>query len=328
MVSFESESSCCSALFRCVIALALMSALGPLSAQQTVPGFAVERFYPSAPGVGWFVMDDLNIGGKLSGAIEVSSGYARNPLTVATPNGTQQLALVTNQAFVDIGGAVTYDRYRIYLNFPIPCLVEGNGGAIGSYQLNAPGLSAGTHPDTIADPRIGFDVRVLGKQGKPFRLGVGAQLMLPSGDRASYVSDARYRGMFRFLAAGDAAGLSYAGQLGIHIRPLNEAFVLGSPHGDEFLFGGAAGRRISGGNGWTILVGPEIFGETAQRAFFSREQTALETLMTLRFERISNGSNLRIKAGIGHGLVQRFGAPQWRLLVAFELFGQHSTQGN
>ena len=35
-------------------------------------------------------------------------------------------------------------------------------------------------------------------------LGAGVQLIFPSGNRADYVSDGRYRAMFRFLAAGDA----------------------------------------------------------------------------------------------------------------------------
>ena len=71
----------------------------PTYAQQPVQGFALERFYPSAPGGGWFVMEDLNISGGLGGAIELSSGYARNPLEVTSPDGTRRLALVSDEAF-------------------------------------------------------------------------------------------------------------------------------------------------------------------------------------------------------------------------------------
>lgn len=249
-------------------------------AQQLVNGFAVERFYPSTPGGGWFVMDDLNISGGIGGAIEVTSGYARNPLKVTSPGGTQRLPLVTNEAFVDFGAAATYDRYRIYLNFPIPYVVTGNSGTLGLYQLNAPAVSAGTNPDTVADPRIGFDVRPFGQPGSSLRLGAGAQLIFPAGYRADYVSDARYRGMFRFLAAGDSGSFSYAGQVGIHLRPLNDAPAPGSPNGDEFLFGGSAGRRFSIRSGWTVMVGPEIFGESAFNSFFEAQRTGVEGLMT------------------------------------------------
>src|SRR5579864_6185767 len=85
-------------------------------AQQPPQGFAVERFYPSAPGGGWMVMDDLDMHGGLGGVIAISSGYARRPLQVATSDGSQRLDVVSDQAFADVGFAVTYDRYRLSLD--------------------------------------------------------------------------------------------------------------------------------------------------------------------------------------------------------------------
>src|SRR5215471_173290 len=79
-----------------------------LSAQQQVQGFALERFYPSAPAGGWFVMDDLNMSGGLGGAVSFTSGYSRNPLQVKNSNGSQQLAAASDEAFVDLGVAGTY----------------------------------------------------------------------------------------------------------------------------------------------------------------------------------------------------------------------------
>jgi len=74
---------------------------------QQPEGFAVERFYPSAAGGGWLVMDDLDLHGGFGGAIEISSGYARKPLQVVSPDGTQHLALVSDQAFADFSIAAT-----------------------------------------------------------------------------------------------------------------------------------------------------------------------------------------------------------------------------
>jgi hypothetical protein len=293
-----------------------------ISAQQQPTGFALERFYPSAPGAGWFVMDDLNIGGGLGGAIDLTSGYARNPLVVPSSDGVQRFALVSNEAFVNIGAAVTYDRYRVYLNFPMPYLVAGTSGMFGPYQLNAPAVTAGTNPDTIADPRLGFDARLFGQPGSSVRLGASAQLIFPSGARDDYISDARYRALFRFLAAGDRGAWSYAGQLGVHVRPLVDRLVPGGPDGNEFLVGASGGRKVTLNSGWALIAGPEIFGATAFRAFFNGA-TALEGLMTARFERSGHGRNLRIKMGVGHGLIEHFGAPQWRVLVGVELFGHH-----
>src|ERR1700744_400008 len=77
---------------------ALLSLLQLAGAQQQPAGFAVERLYQSAPGGGWFVMDDLNIGADLGGAISVSSGYARNPLVISSPDSAQKLAVVSQDA--------------------------------------------------------------------------------------------------------------------------------------------------------------------------------------------------------------------------------------
>jgi hypothetical protein len=318
MASFESiRNSVC----QVVVALCLLGCLLPIAdAQQQASGFAVERLYQSAPGGGWFVMDDLDISGRLGGAVSATSGYERNPLVVRGPDGKQRLAVVSQEAFLDIGGSVTHDRFRGYVNFPMPLLVTGTSGTLGPYQFTAPSVSLGTNPDSVSDGRIGVDARLFGEPGSSLRLGAGAQLIFPSGSRADYVTDARYRAMFRFLAAGDAGAFTYAGQLGVHVRPLNDAPIPGSPNGSEFLYGISGGRRFAGPSGWAFIVGPEIFGETALRSFFSGE-TGTEALFTGRLEQTGTEHNLRIKLGVGHALQQNFGAAQWRIVCGVELFG-------
>jgi hypothetical protein len=289
-------------------------------AQQQPSGFAVERLYQSAPGGGWFVMDDLDISGRLGGAVSATSGYERNPLVITGPDGKQKLAVVSQEAFLDIGGSVTHDRFRGYLNIPMPLLVTGTSGTLGPYQFTAPSLTLGTNPDSVSDGRIGVDARLFGKPGDLIRLGAGAQLIFPSGTRSDYVTDGRYRGMFRFLAAGDAGAFRYAGQLGVHVRPLNDAPAPGSPNGSEFLYGISGGRSFAGPSGWTVIAGPEIYGETAFRSFFNGE-TGTEALLTGRLEQTGTEHNLRIKLGVGHALQQNFGAAQWRIVYGVELFG-------
>jgi len=318
MASFESHRSCACTLLAGFVLLVFWPWLA--EAQQQAAGFAVERLYQSAPGAGWFVMDDLDISGRLGGAISLTSGYARNPLVIKGPDGEQKLAVVSEEAFVDFGAAITHDRLRAYINFPTPLLLSGTSGTLGQYQFTAPSVSLGNNPDTVSDPRIGFDIRLLGEPAGLFRLGAGAQLIFPNGNRTDYVTDGKYRGMFRFLAAGDAGAFTYAGQLGVHVRSLNDAQVPGGPNGSEFLYGISGGRRFAGSNGWGVVAGPEIFGETAFRAFFSGK-TGTEALLTGRFEHTGTGRNLRIKLGVGHALVQDFGAAQWRIVFGVEMFG-------
>jgi hypothetical protein len=336
MPSFESHRSRGTALLEKTwgqalvfpVALLVSSAWSSSAeAQQSPQGFAVERFYPSAPGSGWFVMDDLDMGGGLGGAVAFTSGYSRKPVEVASPDGSRHLALVSDEAFVDFSLAATYSRYRFYFNLPMPLLVRGKSGTLAPYQFNAPSVDVGTNPDIISDARVGFDVRLLGKPGSSLRFGVGAQLIIPTGDRADYVTDGTYRAMLRSLVAGDAGHFAYAGQLGLHLRPVDESPAPGSPNGSEFLFGASVGRKLSIGPGWAVVVGPEVYGETAFRSFFG-EATGVEGLLSGRFEQSGGGPHLRVRVGVGRGLDPHFGAPEWRVLFGLELFGQRPERGN
>jgi hypothetical protein len=301
--------------------VALLLGASQASAQSQMQGFAVERLYTSAAGGGWFVMDDLSMHGGLGGAISLTGGYEHDPLRVATTDGSQRLAVVSDLASVNVGMAGTYDRFRLYIDFSRPITSSGESGTVGAYQLTAPGANPGTNPDTIADTRIGADVRLLGGYDDPFRLGLGVQLFVPSDNRADYDTDGTYRFMARALFAGDVARFTYAGQLGVHIRPLDDAPAPGSPEGSEMLFGVAAGAKMPVTDALRVVVGPEIFGETAFNSFLSTTGTGLEALLSGRIEETGEaGPQLRFKVGAGGGLNPHFGAPEWRMVFGVEVF--------
>jgi hypothetical protein len=307
-----------------IVLAGIVAVAARAEAQQQPQGFAVDRFYASAPGGGWFVMDDLDLHGGLGGAVSMTTGYARDALRVT--DGSQHLAVVSDQAITDFGLAVTYDRWRLYLDLDAPLVSKGQGGTVGDYQLTAPSFDLGTHPDTLSDARIGADVRLLGEPRSVFRLGAGAQLFVPNGNRADYDTDGTFRAMVRALAAGNLGLFTYAAQLGVHVRPLDEAPAPGSPQGSELLFGAAAGARLPvSDRGIVVVVGPEVYGETAFRSFFGTTATGLEGLLTGRLERPSaNGPKWRVKLGGGGGLDPHFGAPEWRVVVGVEVFDHHA----
>ncbi|MHB8417648.1 MAG: hypothetical protein ACYDCL_06205 [Myxococcales bacterium] len=304
------------------LALAFWPAVA--AAQTPAPGFAVERLYPAPAGGGWFVMDDLAMPDGLGGAAELTLGYARDPLVVG--GARQRLSVVSDQAFADLGAAVSWGRFRLSLDLPVPLLVAGQSGTSGAYLFTAPAVNLGTNPDSLTDARIGFDLRLLGHPGDRLRLGVGAQLFVPSNapldTPANYLTDGTVRAMFRALAAGDVGPYRWAAQAGVHLRPLNEAPVPGAPAGSELLFGAAAGRSFALAPGWQAVVGPELFGDTAFASFLGNGTTGVEGLLTGRFERTGAGAQLRLKIGGGGGLDPQFGAPAWRVLVAVELFSR------
>src|ERR1035437_794110 len=174
MASFESHRNCGSAFLAFAAGLLVLSARPSLAdAQQQTQGFATERFYPSAPGGGWFVMDTLDMLGGLGGAMQVTAGYARDPVRVT--DGAQPLAVVSDQAFTNFGFALTYDRFRVSLDMGVPLVSKGDSGKVGAYSFTGPDLDVASHPDNLMDARVGFDARILGGPRSPFRLGAGAQ---------------------------------------------------------------------------------------------------------------------------------------------------------
>jgi hypothetical protein len=301
----------------------------PARGQQAVQGFAVERSYPSAPGGGWFVMDDLSFGGGLGGAAEWTTGYAKDPLRVT--DGVTHVAVVSDEAFTDVGFAATYDRFRLYLNLTAPLAIEGDQPktAVGGYSFVGPSLDLGSHPDTLSDPRVGLDTRLYGGPNDPVRLGVGTQLYVPSGNRSDYDTDGTYRVMVRALFAGDVGMLSYAAQVGAHFRPRDDTPAPGSPKGSELLFGAAAGMRfpLHGAPNASLIVGPEVFGASAVRYLFSSSATECEGLFSGRYQVPLAHGQFRVKLGVGAGLDPRFGAPEWRTVFAVELSGRGGVEG-
>jgi len=302
-----------------VVLLALLAEATRAEAQQQPQGFAVERLYRSAPAGGWLVMDALDLHGGLGGAMALSVGYAGFPLRVT--DGSQHLAVVSEQVSADFGFALTYHRWRFYVDLDVPLAVDGSSGTVGDYAFTAPSVDPSSRVDSIADPRFGTDVRLVGGPQSRFRFGLGAQLLAPTGSRADYTGDGTFRGMVRALFAGDARWLTWAAQLGAHIRPVDDAPAPGSPKGSELLFGVAGGARLPVGR-WSCVVGPELFGATAFRAFFDRYGTAFEGLLSSRFEGApgAGASQLRVKLSVGAGLNPHFGAPAWRLVAGVEVF--------
>ncbi len=208
----------------------------------------------------------------------------------------------------------------------MPIVIGGDSGTVGNYVFTAPGATPGSRPDTVTDPRLGADVRIYGGPADRFRLGASAQLLIPNGKRSDYDTDGTFRGMVRVLFAGDVGKFNYAGQLGVHIRPLDDssaAVAPGSPRGSELLFGIAAGAKIPVGpaGNWVAVVGPEIYGATAFRSFLTSNGTDLEGLVSARIEGAHDDRlQMRIKLGVGGGINQHFGAPEWRALLSVEMF--------
>jgi hypothetical protein len=301
------------------LALAVVVAISSTAHAQT--GYALERFEPSAPGAGWLVMDALDMTGALGGAMSATVDYAHDPLDVSQAG--QQVAVVSRQAMLDLGAGVTYAWWRLYVDFSTPIVIEGHDGSVGGTAFLAPDVTLSSSPDVQADARLGFDARLVGDATSSFRAGASAQLFVPSGHQADYETDGNVRALLRGLVAGDLGRFTYAGELGVHIRTLDEAPVPDAPRGSELWFGAAAGLRTRVAPCEDLIIGPEVFGATAFRDLFVAGATSLEALLSARAEGTARtGTQVRFKLGLGAGLATSLGTPDWRIVAGIEAFSR------
>ena len=68
--------------------------------------------------------------------------------------------------FVNVGTAITYDRFRISFDVPAPVWAQGNDGTVAGSTFTAPLVDLGRNPDTISDLRLGVDARIFGDHMK------------------------------------------------------------------------------------------------------------------------------------------------------------------
>jgi hypothetical protein len=306
------------------LAVSAIAATGASARAQTAPpaapGFAVERLDLAPAGAGWIALDDLAMQPGLGGALALEFGYEHAPLRI--DDGGTRVPIVSQRSTVTLSGSVTYDRFRFSLAVESELWASGDSPIIDGYQYTAPSIDPSSHPDAIADPRLGVDVRLVGDPASVFRLGVSGELFALNGTQADYDSDGTWRGIVRAEVAGDTGAYSYAAYAGVHIRTLDDASIPGSPRGSEFVFGAGGGVATRVGN-WRAVIGPEVFGATAFEAAFGDNTTALEALASGRIEQVTGkGRQIRLRLGIGAGLDPEFGAPQWRILAGIEMFGQ------
>jgi len=296
-------------------------------AQVAAEGYAVERLNPGAPGNSWLIMDDLKLEGPLGGAVSILTGYARRPLRVSALGNGQSLSVISDQAFVDVGLAILYDRFRFTLDIPDPLYLRGESGTVGNAAFTVPLVDVGRYPDKVTDIRWGADVRLWGDVRGPLRIGASAQLFVPSGERANYATDNTFRGLLRAQFAGNFGIFNHAGFAGVHLRPRDDSQklglpTLGGPRGSEFVFGLAAAPQlaVSKSGAASLGVGPELFGETAFKSALGKYTTALEALLSSHLTYFdAHGAQVRFKVGGGRGLNAQFGAPIWRMVLALEI---------
>jgi hypothetical protein len=299
--SFTAPSSV--ALTTLAAALALALAPRPAAAQ-SITGFALDRFEPAGAGSGWASLESLDFEGHLRPSFAAATDWAYKPLVFYDSGGHELAALVRQQAVLHLGAAVTlWERARVDVSLPIGLVASGGDVQILAQRYGGP-EGAG-----LGDLRLGADVRVLGGAHDLWRLGVGAQLFVPTGGTRQFTSDGAVRFWPRLMAAGEHGRLTWAARLGLHLRP-SDACACDLAPGSEVTFGAAVGWQAVR----RLVLGAELTGSAAlsSASSFSRAAAPVELLLEGHVE---VAPRWRVTAGVGPGLSDGPGSPAVRGLV-------------
>jgi OmpA-OmpF porin, OOP family len=285
-----------------------LSSAPPAVAQSGTHGFAVDRYSPADPGSAWFVADSINQAGHGRLSFQAIGDWAHRPLVLNDDAG-RSYAAVSDQIFLHLGAGVTlWDRATIVISAPIQLYsgADSDGGDLSSY-----GTASGGH---LGDLRFGATSRLVGMANAKFRLGAGLHVDAPTGSRAAYGSDGKWRVAGRISAAGDIDDWAYAGALGLRYRALTDSYA-DVPLGSEATLVVAGGRHLARHR---LLVSAELWASTVIEngdAIGKESSTPLELLLGGRFA-LSPAWAVGLAAGFGlfHGL----GAPRERVLASVE----------
>jgi OmpA-OmpF porin, OOP family len=272
-------------------------------------GFALDRFAPSGGGSAWFTLESLDFRGNGRPAAGIFADWAFKPLVLYDADGREAGAIVERQGFVHLGVAINlFDRLRVGLSAPI-ALDQRGAPARTADGINYPGPN-GTG---IGDQRLSADLLLLGGDGGPLALALGAQVFAPTGKAPGYLTDDRWRVAPRLLVAGEVGLFSWAARAGVQFR---RPGGVGFPEvGNQLEAGAALGVRPVP----ALLLGPEVTAATSLRSgqTFEPRATPVEVLFGAHV-RVADDWHLGL--GAAPGLTDGLGAPRLRLVARVEYF--------
>jgi outer membrane protein OmpA-like peptidoglycan-associated protein len=287
----------------------------PEASAQTLAGWALDRYEPSAPGDAFFLAELPWYRGARTVAVGLTLDYAANPLGLRIPrDGLPPVdqAVVSGMLTGHLGVAFApLDRLGIHLSFPVALAQSGSAIPSGAGNL---GPSMGVAP---GDLRAGLRVRLVGDAERdPWSLHLGALLWIPTGSPADNTGDGSFRFEPRVVLAGRASRLRWSMGAGLHLRSAVSALNLAVGHE----------LRVTAALGLALLrdrlhVGPEASLFSSVRdlpsgrgsAAFKPGQWGVEVMLGARW-RVADAVQVGLAGGIGIG--EGYGVPEGRALLS------------
>ena len=276
---------------------ALVLLLGRPALAQTNGG-ALERFTPAPAGDAFFGVASAAVGGHLVPRASAIVDFAYHPLSIQF-DGTRSV-IVSQQTFLHLDASFAlWDRVLVSADMPFALAQGGDAPTVGGVAFPSPsGAQAG-------DLRLGARVRLYGDYWKPFQIGVGGYVYVPTAPSHSYAGDGEVRGRPQVVLGGRASHFVWSASLGTELRASTH------PHTFE---AGAAAALVLGKE--LLQIGPEL---TMAVPFSSDQSLSTSTLRVASSSadtEIFLGAKVRplrpfvVGAGAGTGLTHGYGSPQ------------------
>jgi OmpA-OmpF porin, OOP family len=283
------------------------SSLGEASAHAQSTGFSLDRFDPAPAGSQWFVLDSLDMRGRVRPAFELLGDYSYRSLALYNADGSTKTVIVGDQLFLHAAASlVLFDRLRLAFDLPLAVFQHGNTASFDGVTYQGPNKPA------LGDLRLDADVRLFGEYGGPITMALGSQLFVPTGSRTLYTGDGAVRVAPHVLVAGELGIFAYAASVGLVVHAEDQAYA-GTPVGGELTLSGAAGLLLADKH---LLIGPEVWGRTDITnggAAFTRNNSPVEGLLGVHG---MTTSGFRFGVGGGSGFAQGLGSPAARVIAS------------
>jgi len=282
-------------------------------AQAQAETFSLHRYRPApgpADGFGLLLPDtpgDLEWGGK------VVIDYSHGPLVLDETVGdeTNELGDVVRHAVVAhlLFALGIGDELQVWAGLPVQIVASGE-----TPPLMAMGFDAtDTGGAAMGDASLGGSFRLLGGSGAPpddgseTRLGISAEILLPTGSQDAFAGDGGVGVRTLLLLSMPSADFVPVANLGVAYRPRHT--YVSAELGTELLFGVGGHVPLDG-----FRLEAELRGAATFADFFGEASTPLEVLVGARFDL---GETAFAGVALGAGITGAVGVPDVRAIASF-----------
>ena len=280
----------------------------PALAQETLD---VQNFRPALGPRAVYSIEGADVLEHMSPAAGVMLNYASQPLvlTLSQNNRERAVPVIDQQLALHVMmGLGLWDFLQLDLTLPLYAVHDGD-----SRDLYDDGRGQEFGGFRAGDLGLRLKGRILSSQaeGAWFGLGVGLEGRLPTGDSATFAGESSPIVIPRLIADAQLGKVFLAANVGAALRSTSQ--VRNLELGSELVYGLGAEWRIMQD---MVALGVEVFGK---RQLVSQAAGALEVANTpveaLFGVKLHTPSGFSITTGAGAGVLQGYGAPEFRAIV-------------